>query len=96
MSREQHHTYHHINVHLANVKPSHHLMHNQLDRNTSRRFQSVNLTLNPAIMSHKSEVEYEDARKRNGDTLEVTKEHEIYFNRAKKYNYMKDIIDKYF
>lgn len=30
------------------------------------------------------------------ETIEVSKDSEIYFNRTKKYNYMKNIIDTYF
>lgn len=35
-------------------------------------------------------------RKKHSETIDGNREHEIYFSRTKKYNYMKEIIDKYF
>lgn len=98
MNREDNHALNHISVQIANVRPSVHLaaLSSHLARSTSRKFKSVNLTLNPALSSNKSELDSEERRKRHSETIGQNREHEIYFNRTKKYNYMKEIIDKYF
>jgi chromatin segregation and condensation protein Rec8/ScpA/Scc1 (kleisin family) len=98
MNREDKHALNHISIHIANAKPSVHLapLNSHLSRSQSRKFNSVNLSLNPAICTNKSDFETEENRKRHSETIDQYREHEIYFNRTKKYNYMKEIIDKYF
>lgn len=67
-----------------------------MERNSSRRFKSVNLSLNPSLYNSKLDNEGEDANNISTNTIDVNRAHEIYFNKAKKYNYMRSIIDKYF
>jgi hypothetical protein len=38
----------------------------------------------------------EDTNSLSTNTIDISRAHEIYFNKAKKYNYMRQIIDKYF
>ncbi len=99
MNREDSHYHHPLPNHLppSHARPSLHLvpLHSNI-HSTSRRFKSVNISLNPVLSTHKSELDAEEWRKRHSETIEHGREHEIYFNRTKKYNYMKEIIDKYF
>ena len=98
MSRDDRHGLHHISIHVANTKPTVNLapLNSHLSRSHSRKFNSVNWTVNHTISTNKSDLESEEIRKRHSKTIDQNRQHELYFNRTKKYNYMKEIIDKYF
>ena len=98
MSRDDRHGQHHISIHVANAKPSVYLapLNSHLSRPHSKKFNSVDLTFNHTICANNSDLESEEIRKRHSETIDQNRQHEIYFNRTKKYNYMKEIIDKYF
>ncbi len=67
MNQEEIHPFNHINIKLANIKQqSVHLtpFNSHLVKSTSRKFNSVNLTLNPTLSSNKSESDYSESRKK--------------------------------
>ena len=71
---------------------------------TNQKFKKIQFRENRSLnLSHqqynslpRGVPDLPEISRRQSDTIEVDKDHEIYFNRNKKYNYMKKIIDKYF
>lgn len=61
----------------------------KVHENTSHAYQTLNHSLNGSSP-------FKNDGRRESEAFQVAKDSEIYFNRTKKYNYMKNIIDTYF
>jgi len=67
----------------------------KLIKNSTQPYKSLNVSQNHSSPK-KNDCSPDNSNKGGCELVDGQKTHEIYFSQAKKYNYMKNIIDKYF